>query len=56
MFIFYIIYSYFILFKLFTRLKDVAQAQYSQGEADWSAGMSKEILPPVHNIKHDNEL
>ena len=29
------------------RLKDVAQQQYTQAEADWAAGKSKEILPSV---------
>ena len=30
------------------RLKDVAQKQYSQKEAEWASGKSKEILPPAH--------
>jgi hypothetical protein len=29
------------------RLKDVAQKQYSQKEADWAAGKSRELLLPV---------
>jgi hypothetical protein len=33
---------------LVDRLKDVAQKQYTQGEADEAAGMSKERLPPAH--------
>jgi hypothetical protein len=31
-------------------LKDVAQARYSQNEADLGAGLSKEILPPVRSV------
>lgn len=31
------------------RLKDVAQKQYSQKEAEWASGKSKEILPPAHS-------
>lgn len=30
------------------RLKDVAQEQYTQREAEFAAGMTKEILPPAH--------
>lgn len=30
------------------RLKDVAQEQYTQAEAEFAAGMTKEILPPAH--------
>lgn len=30
------------------RLKDVAQKQYNQAEADAAAGKSKEVLPPAH--------
>jgi hypothetical protein len=29
------------------RLKDVAQQKYTQAEADWAAGKSREILPSV---------
>jgi hypothetical protein len=29
-------------------LKDVAQEQYTQAEAERAAGKTKEILPPVH--------
>jgi hypothetical protein len=29
------------------RLKDVAEEQFSQAEADRGAGKSKEVLPPV---------
>lgn len=39
------------------RLKDVAQAQYSQKEADWAAGMSKEILPSIkEKINTENQI
>ncbi|KAM3569892.1 hypothetical protein VYU27_008026 [Nannochloropsis oceanica] len=31
------------------RMKDVAQEQYSQGEAEYAAGMTKEVLPPAHS-------
>jgi len=31
-----------------SRLKDVAQQQYSQDEAEAAAGMTKEVLPSVH--------
>jgi len=30
------------------RLKDVAQEQYTQAEADAAAGKTKEVLPPAH--------
>lgn len=30
------------------RLKDVAQPQYSQKEADLAAGKTPEVLPPAH--------
>ena len=30
------------------RLKDVAQKQYTQEEADYGAGITKEILKPAH--------
>ncbi|CAM9300659.1 unnamed protein product, partial [Discosporangium mesarthrocarpum] len=30
------------------RLKDVAQEQYTQEEAERGAGMSKEVYPPAH--------
>jgi hypothetical protein len=30
------------------RLKDIAQEQYSQAEADRGSGKTKEILPPAH--------
>lgn len=30
------------------RMKDVAQEQYTQGEAEFAAGMTKEVLPPAH--------
>ena len=33
------------------RLKDLAQKQYTQGEADWGAGKTKEVLPPAHPKK-----
>ena len=33
---------------LLRRLKDVAQAQYSQREADSAAGKTAEHLPPAH--------
>lgn len=29
-------------------MKDVAQEQYTQGEAEFAAGMTKEVLPPAH--------
>lgn len=29
------------------RLKDVAQQQYTQKEAEWAAGKSTEVLPKV---------
>jgi len=32
-----------------SRMKDVAQQQYSQGEAEYAAGMTKEVLPPAHS-------
>lgn len=37
------------------RLKDVAEKQYSQDEANLGAGRSKEVLPPVsrQTPKHD---
>lgn len=30
------------------RMKDVAQEQYTQAEAEFAAGMTKEALPPAH--------
>jgi hypothetical protein len=36
------------------RLKDLAQEQYTQEEADRGVGMTKEILPPAHQ-KSDME-
>jgi hypothetical protein len=30
------------------RMKDVAQEQYTQSEAEFAAGMTKEILAPAH--------
>jgi hypothetical protein len=33
---------------LLLRLKDVAQEQYSQKEAERAAGMTKEVLAPAH--------
>ena len=30
------------------RLKDIAQKKYDQDEADWGAGLTKEVLPPAH--------
>ena len=33
------------------RLKDVAQKQYSQAEADWAAGKTKEELPKVRGTE-----
>lgn len=33
------------------RLKDVAQQQYSQREADLAAGKTVEVLPPAHGPK-----
>jgi hypothetical protein len=44
-------FSSLLLVELITdRLKDVAQAKYSQNEADFGAGLSKEILPPVRSV------
>ena len=34
---------------IFLRLKDVAQPQYSQEEADKAAGMGKQILPTLRH-------
>ncbi len=28
----------------------MAQEQYTQGEAEFAAGMTKEILPPAHGM------
>jgi hypothetical protein len=36
------------LMKSFYRLKDVAQEQYTQKEAELAAGKSTELLPPAH--------
>ena len=33
------------------RLKDLAQKQYTQDEADWGSGKTKEVLPPAHPKK-----
>ena len=33
------------------RLKDVAEQQYSQEEADRAAGKTTEVLPPAHAVK-----
>jgi len=33
------------------RLKDVAQEQYTQAEAERAAGMSREKYPPAHPVK-----
>ncbi|CAM9763430.1 unnamed protein product, partial [Hapterophycus canaliculatus] len=33
------------------RMKDVAQEQYTQAEAERGAGMSKEKYPPAHPVK-----
>jgi hypothetical protein len=39
----------------FSRLKDLAQKQYSQKEAELGAGRSIEQLPPAHpELKHNN--
>jgi len=34
------------------RLKDVAQKQYSQEEADAAVGKTKEKLPPAHTARN----
>lgn len=34
-----------------SRMKDVAQEQYTQAEAERGAGMSKEKYPPAHPVK-----
>lgn len=44
-----------ILFTLNCRLKDLAQKQYSQNEADLGAGRSTEILPPAHAALASNK-
>ena len=36
------------------RLKDVVQKQYTQDEADWAAGKTKEILPRLSGKTGDD--
>jgi hypothetical protein len=38
------------------RLKDVAQEQYTQQEADLAAGKTIEILPPAHAPKNTEAM
>jgi bud site selection protein 20 len=38
------------------RLKDVAQEQYTQAEADAAAGKTKEILPPVNSLRMSSSM
>lgn len=33
------------------RIKNLKEKQYTQQEADWGAGMTKEVLPPAHAKK-----
>ena len=37
-----------IHYPIYFRLKDVAQEQYTQAEAERGAGMTKEKYPPAH--------
>lgn len=41
---------------MYCRLKDLAQKQYSQNEAELGAGRSIEVLPPAHTGKDKNEM
>jgi hypothetical protein len=38
------------------RLKDLAQEQYTQAEADRGAGMTKEVLPPAHPRNNEGTM
>mmetsp|Transcript_17844 Transcript_17844/g.24752 ORF Transcript_17844/g.24752 Transcript_17844/m.24752 type:complete len:123 (-) Transcript_17844:214-582(-) len=33
------------------RCKDLKEEKYTQGEAEWASGMTKEVLPPAHAKK-----
>jgi len=33
------------------RIRDLKEKKYTQEEAEWAAGMSKEVLPPAHGNK-----
>ena len=38
------------------RCKELKNEKYTQGVADWGAGMSKEILPPAHIVENKNKI
>uniref|UniRef100_A0A7R9ZG46 C2H2-type domain-containing protein n=1 Tax=Pseudictyota dubia TaxID=2749911 RepID=A0A7R9ZG46_9STRA len=33
------------------RCRELKEKKYTQGEAEWAAGMTKEVLPPAHGKK-----
>jgi bud site selection protein 20 len=38
------------------RLKEIREEKYTQNEANYGAGMSKEVLPPAHPVKDADEV